>query len=174
MNRPMLLLLAALPVYLGACSTPPSAQLERLYEQSVNDSRRGDFSSLEERANKRVLKVRGWLMEDEIQSPNDRYIAAHLLYESQEMSDLDAALELALSAFEDGVEDGVRVAAHCMDKMQVQRGLPQRFGTQVEWIPVIKQWRLYEVDPETTDEERAAFGISSLADLRRRVDDMNG
>jgi hypothetical protein len=54
-----------------------------------------------------------------------------------------------------------------MDRWLLHRGLPQRFGTQ--YLDLGDGWRLYEVDPATTDEERAAWDVPPLTEARRRT-----
>jgi hypothetical protein len=52
-------------------------------------------------------------------------------------------------------------------------GKPQWYGTQVEFMEVLTKWRLYPVDPRTTDEQRKTMGVPPLAELRASVDRIN-
>jgi hypothetical protein len=49
-------------------------------------------------------------------------------------------------------------------------GLPQKYGTQ--YRSVNGRWVLHEVDPTTTDEERARWDVRPLAEALRRADQM--
>ncbi|WP_432932513.1 hypothetical protein ACQPZZ_15005 [Microbispora sp. CA-135349] len=48
----------------------------------------------------------------------------------------------------------------------------RRSGTQ--YAGTGGRWRLYRVDPATTDEERAEWDVPPLADALRRAEEMNG
>ena len=47
---------------------------------------------------------------------------------------------------------------------------PQKYGTQYRARGDV--WELYEVDPETTDAERAEWGVTPLAEARRRAEEL--
>lgn len=49
-------------------------------------------------------------------------------------------------------------------------GLPQKYGTQ--YRSANGRWVLHEVDPTTSDEERARWDVPPLAEALRRADEM--
>jgi hypothetical protein len=49
-------------------------------------------------------------------------------------------------------------------------GRPQRYGTQ--FVPDGVRHRLWDVEPGTTDEERAAWDVPPLAEQLRRADEL--
>jgi hypothetical protein len=49
-------------------------------------------------------------------------------------------------------------------------GRPQRYGTQ--FVPYGVRHRLWDVEPATTDEERAAWAVPPLAEQLRRADEL--
>ena len=162
----------------AACQVPASRQLENMYarisEESTSDKlRQSDLRAAQKNLSRSIERVNEIVEKGELSSPRDAYYAAFILYESPRLEDVLQAQELALNAFEGGEEDAIRVAAHCMDRSLVMSERPQRFGTQLVYEPVISKWRLWDVDPSTTDEERAAFGLPPLAVLAEQVDLLN-
>lgn len=178
MRPPLLTLIALLLVPLSACRVSASTQLENMYlklaeDSTVEKTRRKDAEQIQRTLDRSVERTRKLLAEGEIQTPQDAYHAAFILYESPLLDDVMQAQELALDAYEGGVEDAIRVAAHCMDRSLMMRELPQTFGTQFVFEPVLMKWRVWDVDPSTTDAERQAFNLPPLAELRARVDEVN-
>jgi hypothetical protein len=47
------------------------------------------------------------------------------------------------------------------------QGKPQRYGTNM--VPDGKRIRVWDVDPATTDEERARWDVPPLAEMERRA-----
>jgi hypothetical protein len=58
------------------------------------------------------------------------------------------------------------------DRQLMALGKPQRYGTQYTTDDKGRTV-LYEVDPKTTDEERARWNVPSLAEARSRAEQMN-
>lgn len=174
MKRFLPLLLLAL---LGACSTP-SQQLRNMYRESLEERLDGSkFTSLEDgyvlNQEDRRETVRGFVKEEKLVTSEDYLYAGVILSTSPFEDDLIAASASGLTAAEMGEERGFRVAAEAIDRLKMLRGEPQRYGTQYHYIEVIKKWRLYPVDPNTTDAERASMGIPSLAVLTERTAELN-
>ncbi len=63
------------------------------------------------------------------------------------------------------------LAAAAKDRGLMRLGLPQRYGTQYN-IADDGAWILWDVDPSTTDEERAAWNVPTLAENRARGERM--
>ena len=61
----------------------------------------------------------------------------------------------------------------CKTILNMLQDLPQPYGTQIVWVPVLRGWRLYPVDAATTDADRAAMGIPTLAELESYVEIQN-
>jgi hypothetical protein len=118
-----------------------------------------------ERHAARAAEVHKMLAMGEITTPKQRFQASVLLVEADDLDDLKLAEELAQQAAAGGEHLAPRVAAEAIDKQLVLRHLPQRYGTQYEWVTVLGGWRLYPVDPKTTDAERREHGIPPLASL---------
>lgn len=171
--------LAALLVFSLACrSATPSKRLERMFvelheeigEGALHASKNDDWWS---RQNERLKTVRELVAAKQVQTATENLHAAVILVETDSESDLACAHELALTAAELGDPRGFRVAAEALDKLCVKRQLAQKYGTQYVYEPVLRAWRLYPVDPATTDGERAAMGVEPLEKLKAREAELN-
>jgi hypothetical protein len=167
----------ALLAALAACSSP-SSRLDRMYASLRSDiAEHGHESvfdpSLGQRHAERAAAVREMVEAGEVEKGIDRFHASVLLVESDDLENLKLAEELALQSAEQGVELGRRVAAEAIDKQLVKQRLPQRYGTQYEWVVVLRAWRLYPVDPLTTDADRRAMGVPTLSEIRAGEEKLN-
>ena len=175
MNRRISCFLAI--VLVAGCSSP-SGRLARMYaslQKDVASAGRpaGPDESLAERHAERAAEVREMIEKGEVTSAEDRFRAAVLLVETDDLENLHLAETLGMQAGNAGAPLGFRVAAEAIDKQAVIRHQPQRYGTQYEWVPVLRAWRLYPVDPTTTDEQRRTMGVPGLAELHEGEKRMN-
>lgn len=94
-------------------------------------------------------------------------LAAALLADAGDPTDLPEAARLAEKAMTDGLEPAGPIYAGCVDKIALYSGRPQPFGT----IMVEHQGEIVQppVDPATTDEERERLGVPPLAELERQA-----
>ncbi|MFN0006426.1 MAG: hypothetical protein ACKVXR_00855 [Planctomycetota bacterium] len=167
-------LLAALA---AACSST-SNRLDRMYASLKQDiAEHGGQNQydpgLAQRHAERAAAVREMVEAGDVKEGMDRFHAAVLLVESDDLGNLELSERLALQAAEQGVELGRRVAAEAIDKQLVRKRLPQRYGTQYEWVVVLRAWRLFPIDPTTTDADRRAMGVPTLAEIRAGEEKLN-
>lgn len=80
--------------------------------------------------------------------------------------------ELALRAIELGHEKANWLYAAGTDRYLMNLGKAQKYGTQFSKT-ADGVWRLYEVDPTVSDEERARFNVPSLSVARERARKLN-
>jgi hypothetical protein len=170
---PFLVALAAL----AGCSAPSTA-LRGLAQDQHDDvvtplHDNAGVQALEQRSRQRADKVRRLLAEENVGSAADHYNAALVLVQCTRAADLELAHQQALAAAELGEQRGLRVAAEALDKLMLERGLLQRYGTQFVWEPVLRSWRLYAIDPHTSDAERQAMGVPPLEELKRQEAELN-
>jgi hypothetical protein len=161
--------LPLLLVVLAACASP-RPPLERMYLEQREDDRTvvpDERTSRvhAERRRARIAEVRALEAAGGIEGAEDHLHAAAIVSASDALEDLDLAEKLALEAARLGEDRGFRVAAEAIDRRQLKLGLPQRFGTQYVWDPVAEGWKLYAIDPRTSDAERAAMGVPPMAEL---------
>lgn len=165
--------------FLGACaSLPPEVKLERMYADlhaELNGRRIGPSEDVEgwERQEERLKEVRELRATGKLVSARDHLYAAVILVETNSEEDLVAAHELGLRAAELAEDKGLRVAAEAQDRLCVKHKVAQKYGTQFVYQPVLKAWRLYPVDPNTSDAERAAMGVEPMERLRAREAELN-
>jgi hypothetical protein len=162
----------------AACTSGPSKSLRIMYNASLRERLDdGKFSSLGERyasrQRDRVQAVRKLVMAEELITAEDYLYAGVILSTSTVEDDLIAASASGIKATELGDPRGMHVAAEALDRLLMHRGKPQRYGTQYYYIEVIQKWRLYPVDPATTDSDRAAVGVAPMSDLKAREAELN-
>jgi hypothetical protein len=59
------------------------------------------------------------------------------------------------------------LAAAALDRSLMYGGLPQKYGTNI--VPDGVGWRLWDVDPATTDAERLANDVPTLVEMQARA-----
>ena len=188
-----LALSVALTLALGACGstrtpgegpgsslppTPDGAREKAVFNEVLADYGAADGAAgldpevLDAQA-KRFAEVVAWHDAGELASAAQRFWAGAILVRSDEPMHLVLAESLGASAAVMGEHRGRLVQAEARDRTAMLVGEPQPYGTQSVFVPVTGQWRLYAVDPRTTDEERRAMGLPSLAELRAQTESRN-
>ncbi|QDV35011.1 hypothetical protein [Tautonia plasticadhaerens] len=102
-------------------------------------------------------------------APIDWYHAAWLFHHGDSPEEAEAASRLAARAMDAGHAPARWLHAAATDRGLMSNGLPQRFGTQI--VPDGRRYRVWDTDPSTTDEERAALDVPPLAEQHRRADE---
>jgi hypothetical protein len=116
----------------------------------------------------RVMKI---VTADELSTGEDYYHAAWIMNHRDTSDDARNAHLLALHASDLGHRPARWLAATTYDRWQMYQGKPQKYGTNY----VHDGWRnrLWDVDPTTTDEERAAWDVPPLAEQLRKAEEAN-
>jgi hypothetical protein len=104
---------------------------------------------------------------------DDYYHAAMVYQHGENVAEIRRARELALAAvkLEDGHARARWLAAAALDRELMYQDQPQKYGTQYKRLD--GRWVLWKVDPATTDAERAAWGVPSLAEAEAQATAMN-
>lgn len=154
------------------CAKPSTigtnTELRRLFEadQAARTSKRlhSDLPQQDATRRRRVAELiaAGGLVEAE-----DYYHAAMIFQHGANLDDYWQAHELALKSAEMGHRAARWLAAAACDRWLMQQGQPQKYGTQ--YRADAGTWTLWQVDPSTTDEERARWDVPPLAEARRRA-----
>jgi hypothetical protein len=100
---------------------------------------------------------------------DDLFAAALVLQHAPQPGQQPRAADLALAAAELGHPRAPVLHAAAVDRALMSRAQPQRYGTQ-SIKDVDGPLKLWPVDPATTDEERARWGVRPLAELLAEVD----
>ena len=163
---------------LAACTAGRHASPRTLYRNARRDmaadrSSASLMTKTRERMERRYDKIMDLFDQGQLKSQQDLLYSAALLVTSDQPNHLDRAFLLSNEAAAIGEKRALPVSAEAEDKLLLLQGLPQRYGTQYAYEPSRGRWRLYSVNPATTDAERAAVGIPPLADLQARVDELD-
>lgn len=139
---------------------PPvgSAEYRALRERDRERRRRANTALAELRAERRL-------------SGSDLYHAAWLFNHGESPAEARSAHELALEALKLGREPARWLAAAAYDRWCMYEGRPQKYGTQ--FVPDGVRYRLWDVEPETSDAERAAWNVPPLDEQLRRAEEMS-
>ena len=102
-----------------------------------------------------------------LKEPDDYYHAAWILNHGESVEEIWQAHVLAKKAVERGLRRARWLAAATYDRWMMYQGKPQKYGTQI--VPDGKRQRVWDVEPATSDAERAEWDVPSLAEMNRRA-----
>jgi hypothetical protein len=97
----------------------------------------------------------------------DLYAAAWVFHHGDTTDEARRAHEFARRAAEQGHKPARWLAAATLDRSLMHAGKPQHYGTQI--VPDGIGWRVWDVEPATTDAERAKWDVPPLAEQERRA-----
>ena len=86
---------------------------------------------------------------------------------SDRIEDLWQAYQSGLKSIEKGFDKAKKFTAAAYDKWLMYQGKPQKYGLQI--VPDGQCLRLWDVDPSTTDDERAKWSVPSLQELHKNA-----
>jgi hypothetical protein len=132
----------------------------------------GPPEGLNERDAVRRARVEELIDADVLADPLDYFHVAMVFQHGGDRAHYLRAHELALRGAELGCGPARWLAAAALDRWLMFGGHPQRYGTQYRVIG--GRWELWRVDPETPDEDRAAWDVPPLAEAQRFAVEMNG
>lgn len=145
-------------------------ELRALFVADQHDRGEGKYGpETAKRDQVRLQRAREIVAAGELDDAEDHFYAAMIFQHGSSLDDFWTAHELSKTAAELGHEHARWLAAAAYDRWLMHQGKPQRYGTQFIAMGGGPR-RLWEVDPATTDDERAAWGVPALADALARVD----
>lgn len=133
-----------------------------------------EYWALRERDAQRRQRVSELLAAGQITTADDYFHAALIYQHGESLDDIWQAHTLARRATELGAtamlgeHDSHWLAAAALDRWLMYQGQPQRYGTQ--FVPDGQRIRLWDVDPTTTDADRAANHVPPLAEQLRQAE----
>src|SRR5688572_19275916 len=151
-------------------------ELKLLFDEDqyecLNQPRDGtpEYLALKTKCQVRISKVKEILVAEERLSGEDYFHASIIFMHGDCPDDFWRAYNLALKAVDQNYKGAKRFAAAAFDRWLYQ-GKPQKFGLQ--YVPDGVRLRLWDVDPETTDEERAEWEVPTLEELLKNVKEVN-
>jgi hypothetical protein len=133
------------------------ADLGRLLEEDRGEDRSiiagsPEYAALRARDALRRQQVNEVLRQRSDLSADQLFAAAWILNHGDTVEEAGAAHELAKRATEKGLAPARWLAAAALDRSLMYAGRPQRYGTNI--VPDGVRYRLWDVDPDTTDAER--------------------
>lgn len=105
-----------------------------------------------------------------LKEPEDYYHAAWILNHGESLEEIWQAHLLAKEAVKLGSRQARWLAAATYDRWLMYQGKPQKYGTQI--VPDGKRQRVWDVDPATSDAERAEQDVPTLAEMERRAEEV--
>jgi hypothetical protein len=140
-------------------------------QERIDQPRLGtpEYTAMRERDRQRRLRAAEILSTLPRPEAADLYHAALLFQHGDLAEDAWRAYELAREAADQGEEPARWLAAAAFDRWLMYQGKPQKYGTQYV-IDGIRH-RLWDVDPATTDAERAVWNVPPLAEQLRKAEE---
>ncbi|MGH9425226.1 MAG: hypothetical protein ACRD2L_02850, partial [Terriglobia bacterium] len=139
---------------------------ERLNQPKVNTPEYKAMRGRDLDRRKRVMEI---FAANELHTAEDYYHAAWIMNHGDTPDDARNAHMLALRSSEFGYRAARWLAAAAYDRWQMYQGKLQKYGTN--YVYDGRRDRLWDVDPETTDEERAAWDVPPLAEQLRKAEE---
>jgi hypothetical protein len=156
-----------------------NTELQALYEQDQADRcvffEQLDTEQLQqvrERDRARRQLVEELVRSEALQTGEDYFHAAMVFQHGETLDDYLRAHELAKRGAELGHPDCLWLTAAAYDRWLAHQGKPQKYGTQYTSRDD-EPYRLWDVDPTTTDEERAAWNVPPLAEALRQAEELS-
>ncbi len=102
-------------------------------------------------------------------APEDYFHAARLFQHGDSVEDAWKAHGLARTSAELGYAQARWLAAAAYDRWLMYQGKPQKYGTQ--YVSDGKRQRLWDVEPATSNADRAAWDVPPLAEQLRKAEE---
>ena len=130
------------------------------------------YDRLRRRDKARRDRVKALINDGWPQDVDALYAAAWVLNHGDLSGDAFLGHQLAAIARDLGHEKARWLAAAALDRSLMYAGKPQKYGTNI--VPDGIGYRLWDVDPATTDDERIANAVPVLAEMQARAAAMTG
>lgn len=149
---------------------PVNEELRALLAADQQDRDGGNLSpDARERDRIRLRRVKELLKAGAAEDAEDLFCAAMILQHGSALEDYWQAHEVAKASTDGGCAPARWLAAAAYDRWLMHQGERQHFGTQY-FAMAGGPLRLWEVDPTTTDDERARWDVPPLRDALERVE----
>lgn len=146
-------------------------ELYMLFEQD-QEARKGEFpADLGQQDQVRRQRVEEIIAAGGLQTPEDYYYAAIVFQHGGSVEYWRQAYELAKRATELGYEPARWLTAAAYDRWLMGQGKAQKYGTQ--YVRTGACWKLWPIDPATTEFERAEWNVPSLEESLQCAADMS-
>jgi hypothetical protein len=182
-------ILGSLAVAQGSCNPPVeplqvgmvadetiSQRMKEIFDKDQS-MRMADMSEINWAEVSRVdqehrVEVMTFIKDGKLATNLDFYYAAFVFQHDDCPEHYKLANELADQVVKLGFEDAKWIYAASLDRYLRSIGKPQKFGTQYVSVRGCT-YTLEPVDPATTDEERVAYHVPSLAEAEQQAKDLS-
>jgi hypothetical protein len=150
-------------------------ELLTLYQADYSEHGEGlthgtsEYEDMRARDRRRRHRVAEIMSEGTSTAPEDYYHAAWIFNHGDTLEDAWQGHVFAKQAVELGHRPARWLAAAAHDRWRMYQGKPQKYGTQ--FAVDGERHRLWDVDPKTTDAERAEWDVPPLAEQLRRAEE---
>lgn len=143
-----------------------NSELRALYEEDKHDAQtfRDDEAFIASQA--RRIFVEELLRSGQVQTAEDYFHAAFIFQHGERLEHWAQAHLLARTAAAMGHPKARYQAAAAYDRWLMRQGLAQKYGTNS--VMDGDGWRVWDIDPQTTDQERADWDVPPLERLLAR------
>lgn len=140
-------------------------------QERIDQPRMGtpEYTAMRERDHQRRIRAAAILSTLAAPAAADLYHAALLFQHGDLVEDVWRAYELAHAAAERGDERARWLTAAAYDRWLMYQGKPQKYGTQYTSDGI--QHRLWDVDPATTDADRAVWNVPPLEEQLQKAEE---
>ncbi|MEM9327773.1 MAG: hypothetical protein AAGA85_19040 [Bacteroidota bacterium] len=121
------------------------------------------------RIKERMAKAQEVLRNEESVSGEDYFHACILFIHGDRPEDFWQAYQWGLKSVDLGYTTAKKYTAAAYDRWLMYQGKPQKYGLQ--YVPDGVRLRVWDVDPTTSDEERAAWDVPPLQQLYAIAED---
>lgn len=150
-----------------------NAELSALFKadqeehQHHPDYSTAEYWQLRARDTQRRERVRALMAENVLMDVEDYFHAALIFQHGESLEEIWQAHTLASRAAGLGFAPARWLAAAALDRWLMYQSRPQKYGTQ--FVSDGRTYRLWEVEPTTTDADRAAWNVPSLEEQTKRA-----
>jgi|SRR5579859_5100581 len=150
-------------------------ELHKLYDEDVHEHSQGnkygtpEYIAMRERDRQRRQRVQQLVDAGQLTVAADYFHAARIFQHGDTPEDVLNAYKLARQAAELGEQRARWLMAAAYDRWLMYQGKPQKYGTQ--YVSDGRRQRLWDVDPSTTDAERASWDVPPLAEQLRKAEE---
>lgn len=150
--------------------------LKQLFDEDQSDRENNpnptpeEFQKVIEKDTLRRKRVQEIINEGLLTQPEDYYHAAFIFQHGKTTEDFLKANEFAKKALDLGFEKAKWIYAASMDRYLINIGKLQKYGTQYIGNGMGESI-LSPIDSDTTDEERALYGIEPLSKIAKKWSD---
>ena len=150
-------------------------ELKKLYDDDVYEHAHApklgtpEYTAMRERDYQRREQVSRLIAASAVKTAEDYFHAARIFNHGDTPDDAWRAHQLALQSVKLGHRPARWMAAATYDRWLMYQGKPQKYGTQ--YVSDGKRQRLWDVEANTSDAERAEWDVPALAEQLRKAEE---